>query len=700
MNAEQAANVASKTIAAAAQRKEPLVIVDSDTKAAAATAAGLESFALTSAYLAAKSTPPALLAALTQYETAIIVDDSNADERPATRDSLKALGASLRAQGFVCAYTTVPTNMKPKKRGRPAAADPMAEIDPAVPTSPGIDGWLAVVGPAVVLGRLQWLVQKESERLAKAKNGGFRALGRCGRSNFLWSRKNDNQYEIINSALASETELQALCGVDWCEAMYGETDKNGRLRVDYKALASDILRAIEQAGPFSPDAVRGMGVWLDASDESALVVNSKTIFRSDGAEIDRIGDYVYPAAGDLGVAKDTPRATVQQMHELLKTLRTWNFSRDSDAVMLLGWISLAYLCGALPWRPHLSVTGERGSGKSSLQTLIKNLLGNAAISVDGSSTAAGIRTKMQQNSIAILLDEAESEDGRKLAQHMNFFRTGSSGSTRLQSSKDQTSIEYTIRSIGMLSGIVPPMMKAADQSRFLFMQIKSVNKGCTLPHLVNDQISARDLGRGMFARTLSLWPRLNRAQQIIREVSYETLADTRSVDTLSPCIAAAWCQMNDGEMTAQNAREFIKGLDLEADYDRMEETKDHEELHDQMMSAIIEVSINGKTMKKMLSSVCEAAVLENSTGCYREELEKCGIVVFPDTTDHQPRMGIWSKSPGFRELFKGTKFASADLETVLRRLPMCEKKKRDKAVWIAGKARKILAMRLHVNESM
>jgi hypothetical protein len=681
----------------AVKLQDPLVIVENDTQAAVAAAAGLAAHAITNAYSALLSPSAALLAALGERASAVIIGPSNADDSTTKRDGMKSLAAQLRSKGHVCVYMQCPAEAK--KRGRPqaVAADPVSEIDP-IAQSHGIDAWLASAGAEVVRDRINWHIKKETERLDKARDGGFRALGREGKTNYLWSNKNSTQYEIVNSALASETELQALCGVDWCESNYGEPDKAGKLRVDYRALASDILRSIEKVGQFSPDNIRGAGVWIDDKDKSALVVNSRQFFRTDGKTMDRVGDYVYPAVGDLGITKETPQATVEQMRELLKLLQGWDFSRDSDAVMLLGWISLAYLCGALEWRPHCSVTGERGSGKSTLITLFKDLLGGAAMSLDGGTSAAGIRAKMRRNSIAIILDEAESKDARKMTQHMNFFRTGSSGGTRLQSNQDQQSIEYTIRSIGMLSSIVPPVMEASDQSRFLFIQINGVKNKLVKPHLIADHEAAKALGKTMFSRTLNLWPRMSRAQQLIREVAYETLTDTRPVDTLSPCIAAAWCQINDAEMTIDDARQFLAELDLEADFERMDEIKDHEELFDHMMSSVIEVCENGKVSKLTLSSVCEGASVERSTKLYKEALEKVGIVAFADQNDHSPWIGIWSGCPGFRALFRGTKFAQGDLEAVLRRLPNCEKKKRDKAHRLAGKPRKVLAMRLDIND--
>jgi phage/plasmid-associated DNA primase len=54
-------------------------------------------------------------------------------------------------------------------------------------------------------------------------------------------------------------------------------------------------------------------------------------------------------------------------------------------VLLLGWIGAAFLGGALPWRPAGYLTGEAATGKSTLQALIKGLLGDSLVqAVDNS----------------------------------------------------------------------------------------------------------------------------------------------------------------------------------------------------------------------------------------------------------------------------------------------------------------------------
>ena len=73
-----------------------------------------------------------------------------------------------------------------------------------------------------------------------------------------------------------------------------------------------------------------------------------------------IGDYVYtrrpplerPWMRSIDLADD-PALVV------LPLLRKWNWGRpEVDPVLMLGWIGVAFLSGALPWRPAVFVTGD------------------------------------------------------------------------------------------------------------------------------------------------------------------------------------------------------------------------------------------------------------------------------------------------------------------------------------------------------
>ncbi len=58
--------------------------------------------------------------------------------------------------------------------------------------------------------------------------------------------------------------------------------------------------------------------------------------------------------------------------QLLEDLRSWTWERPTlDPVLVLGAIGVMFLGAALPWRPHLFLSGDKGVGKSTLQKVIR-----------------------------------------------------------------------------------------------------------------------------------------------------------------------------------------------------------------------------------------------------------------------------------------------------------------------------------------
>ena len=168
------------------------------------------------------------------------------------------------------------------------------------------------------------------------------------------------------------------------------------------------------------DRVRGAGAWAGPDGELVLHLGDKIlVVPADGGEVEllvpgQVGELVYPtaptarkparrrvAAAGCG---DNPAAT------LLEILRSWHWRRpEIDPYLLLGWICAAMLGGALPWRVVAWITGGAGTGKSTLQGLIKHVFGPAGMLQTADGTAAGVRQVLKYASLPVGIDEAEAD---------------------------------------------------------------------------------------------------------------------------------------------------------------------------------------------------------------------------------------------------------------------------------------------------
>ena len=172
------------------------------------------------------------------------------------------------------------------------------------------------------------------------------------------------------------------------------------------------------------------------------------------------------------------------------------------------------VCGALPIRPHLWLTGEKGSGKTTLfNRLIEPLIGEPIIYAAGNSTEAGIRQSVSADAVPVMFDEFEN-NGSKSAEIIQssldlmrvawsetnavIIKGGASGAAQM----------YQARFAAIVTSIRQISMSDADRSRFATIELapheNDIEHWKKLESLLN--IIDKDYGNRLFARTISMMP--------------------------------------------------------------------------------------------------------------------------------------------------------------------------------------------------
>jgi ABC-type cobalamin/Fe3+-siderophores transport system ATPase subunit len=101
-----------------------------------------------------------------------------------------------------------------------------------------------------------------------------------------------------------------------------------------------------------------------------------------------------------------------------------------DAQLHLGWMFAALLGAAPEWRPIEWITGDSGTGKSTLMKLTRWVLGEHAMITSEDATAAGIKRRVANSALPVSLDEQESDGAggnRKVQELIKLARIASSG---------------------------------------------------------------------------------------------------------------------------------------------------------------------------------------------------------------------------------------------------------------------------------
>lgn len=248
----------------------------------------------------------------------------------------------------------------------------------------------------------------------------------------------------------------------------------------------DHMMACVKAGPFDPvNSMRGAGAWraTDRDHSGALVWNfgdTVLVKPRDGREFEapsrRIGYHIYqlrpPMLRPGPEASGTPAAA----KELVKSLGTWSWARpELDPLLFMGWIVAAMMGGALTWRPLIWITGEKGTGKSTLEGrdgYFDHIFGPEGVALSTNATAAGIYQKLGFDSRPVALDEMEAKaDNKKSQAILDIAMQACSGGVTLRGGADHSGIAFESRSAFAFSSINIPPLNSALLSRMGILEL-------------------------------------------------------------------------------------------------------------------------------------------------------------------------------------------------------------------------------------
>lgn len=270
-----------------------------------------------------------------------------------------------------------------------------------------------------------------------------------------------------------------------------------------------LFRACAIKGFFSPaDRMRGRGGWTlrsgnvvyHAGDRLWTIEHGRFVDRPTGVHENKL----YPRLSGLPEPWTQPIAPEDNpARALLQTFRCWNWTRpEVDPILLLGWIGVAMLGGALPWRPAVLLLGDRATGKSTLQQGLRDVFGEALFR-SADTTAAGIYQSMGHDSRPVALDELEPDsDPRKLSNVVHLMRTSSSGDVgnRGGPTKGEAS-QFQMYSAFLFSAINNPLHSAQDLSRCAVLRLMPIAGDKKAPDPINADIT----GSMVLAQILRAW---------------------------------------------------------------------------------------------------------------------------------------------------------------------------------------------------
>jgi hypothetical protein len=272
-----------------------------------------------------------------------------------------------------------------------------------------------------------------------------------------------------------------------------------------------LFLACSRQGLFSArDKLRGRGAWRMRTGQLLYHAGEQLWIAEDGdIRMLRVGlhqGHLYPRLAELPPPW-TQRITPENnpAGALLETLRKWNWERpDIDPVLLLGWIGIAYLGGALDWRSAILLLGDKATGKSSLQEGLQLLFGDHIIP-SADTTAPAIAQTVKHDSRAVACDELEADaDPRKVNDVLHLMRAAASGNFRRRGSSQQQAIETQLRSAFLFSAINNPVREAQDLSRVAILRLLKLKQDQRRAPALCEETT----GRVILGQLMRQWHRL------------------------------------------------------------------------------------------------------------------------------------------------------------------------------------------------
>lgn len=372
------------------------------------------------------------------------------------------------------------------------------------------------------------------------------------------------------------------------------TSKQG---ADWTAAGNAMLRCSAGAGLFSTDSIRGRGCWID---------DGRVVFHAgDKLVVDRIpidlstmrSKFVYQRARPI-TPELSNHLSSQESAKFQDLCDSLSWTAPLYGRLLAGWCMAAAVCGALHWRPHIWITGPAGSGKSwTVENIVTRFLDRFTLSILSSSTEAGMRQTIRSDALAIVLDEAESEDekGRsRMKSILDLVRQSSSesGGAIVKGTMSGNAMEYRVRSCFCFSSIGVAAVARADTSRITVLSLHNRAHDSAsferIKQLARETILDDTYAAGLRARAIHLAREIRDNAKIFASVVSKKIGDSRAGDQIGALLAGAFALKSSRMVDIQFATDWVDKQDW-SDFMVADADKDEHRSLSMLLSKVIRV---------------------------------------------------------------------------------------------------------------
>ena len=497
---------------------------------------------------------------------------------------------------------------------------------------------------------------------------------------YFYQPHGTGQVTRLSRASHNGTNLVALAPLSFWES-WAPDGKGG---VKWLSATSMLFELGQEAGFYDPEDVRGRGAWWD-NGRTVLHLGDRIIADNKAHPVNELfeSDYIYERLGKLKAYGSTPPLNDQGAFEILDVAQQFLWENPTSGLLLAGWATLAPICGALQWRPHIWLTAAAGSGKSAiLDRFIGPLIADMGQFVVGNTTEAGIRQSLRSDAMPVIFDEAESNEKNDQLRMQNILALARIASSESQAktikgSSTGEANRFHVRSMFMMSSISTHLKQGADRSRFA--QLTLCNPS-TIPNSEKraehwerldrslDKFITPEIGRALIHRTINLIPVIRESAKVFIRAFADESGSQRQGDQYGTLLAGMWSLQSSDVVSPEQAIQIIQDNNFES-YAEQTEISDEEKCIQHILQHQMRVEGDGKTVTRSVGELVEVASLSTSdfdfdTGHAVKLLGRNGLRV-----DHQQRLlYVSNTAKGLATILQDTPWSSS-WPTMLKRLP-------------------------------
>lgn len=501
-------------------------------------------------------------------------------------------------------------------------------------------------------------VVREQLGVAKPKKVALIPLGQGDDGYYFTSTYNP---KIICMSSFTSVQFLSLMPQEYWEIQF-PSKKGG---VDWQSATTTLISSAIAKGRFDPGHVRGSGIWMD---EGRVVVNLGNRLSVDGREIglrEFRSKYFYSPGKAIPPIHEEP-LTIQECQEMLKTIGMFKWRSVDSSKLCAGFLVIARVCGGLPIRPHVWLTGGSHTGKSTLlQRVIHPFLKDFCLYVYGPSTEAGIRQAIRADSVPIIFDEFEtttkktSENVQACIELMRAAWAESHGSI-VKGSATGAAEFYHARFSAVVSSIRTVLTNDADRSRFTMLELAP--HGNDLDHwaALSKRLEAfnSEFASRLLARTVVRLPILLSNYRLFKR-ALAGRVNQRDGDQRGMLLAGYGLLMSDDALTESEVELIVR--DLTGDQEVT--TPDHEECFDYLLTKKVALDFSGNREERSVSE-CISLIRDRTDPQRGEAIEKA-LQRYGISADFE-NVYVASSHTELRTLFRDTRWLECWAITLMR----------------------------------